>query len=64
MNNLKNYLNYLKIGIDKLDLLKLQKIENIIFKKIRENKKYLYVVMGVLRQLQIIFYVILIKELN
>ena len=39
MNNLKNYLNYLKIGIDKLDLLKLQKIENIIFKKIRENKK-------------------------
>ena len=39
MNNINNYINNLKIGIEKLDLLKLQKIENIIFKKIRENKK-------------------------
>ena len=39
MKNLKIYLNYLKKGIDKLDLLKLQKIENIIFKKIQENKQ-------------------------
>ena len=39
MKNFKNYLSFLKIGIEKLDLLKLQKIENIIFKKIRENKK-------------------------
>ena len=39
MKNLRNYLNYLKIGIEKLDLQKLQRIENIIFKKIRENKK-------------------------
>ncbi|MDB4594779.1 SIS domain-containing protein [Candidatus Pelagibacter sp.] len=39
MKNLKNYLKYLRSGIDKLDLIKLQKIENIIFKKIIENKK-------------------------
>ena len=39
MKNLKNYLDYLKIGIEKLDLQKLQRIEDIIFKKIRENKK-------------------------
>tara|TARA_B110000027_G_C16032412_1_gene261480 strand:+ start:158 stop:745 length:588 start_codon:yes stop_codon:yes gene_type:complete len=35
----KNYLSNLKNVIDKLDLLKLQKIENIIFNKIKENKK-------------------------
>ena len=33
MKNVKNYLNYLKIGIERLDLLKLQRIEDIIFKK-------------------------------
>ena len=39
MNNIKNYINTLRIGIEKLDLLKLQKIENIIYKKIIDNKK-------------------------
>jgi len=39
MKNIKNYINNLKISIEKIDLLKLQKIENIIFKKIKENKK-------------------------
>ena len=39
MKKFKNYLSNLKNVIDKLDLLKLQKIENIIFNKIKENKK-------------------------
>ena len=39
MKNYKNYLSYLKNGIDKLDLSKLQRIENIIFNKIKKNKK-------------------------
>ena len=39
MKNIRNYLSFLKIGIEKLDLFKLQKIEDIIFKKIVENKK-------------------------
>ena len=39
MKNINNYLSYLKDGIKNLDLLKLQKIEDIIFKKIKENKK-------------------------
>ena len=39
MKKFENYLSSLKNVIDKLDLLKLQKIENIIYKKIKENKK-------------------------
>ena len=39
MINYKNYLSYLKKGIDKIDLIKLQKIENIIFNKLKKNKK-------------------------
>ena len=39
MNNINNYINNLKIGIEKLNLLKLKKIEDIIFKKIKEDKK-------------------------
>ena len=39
MNNINNYINNLKIGIEKLNLLKLKKIEDIIFKKIKEGKK-------------------------
>ena len=39
MKNYKNYLSYLKKGIDKLELSKLQKIENIILSKIKKNKK-------------------------
>lgn len=39
MKKFENYLSNLKNVIDKLDLLKLQKIENIILKKIKENKK-------------------------
>ena len=34
MNNIENYLSHLKVGIEKLDLLKLQVIEDIILKKI------------------------------
>ena len=37
--NINNYINNLKIGIEKLNLLKLKKIEDIIFKKIKEDKK-------------------------
>ena len=39
MKNIKSYIYNLEAGIKKLDLIKLQKIENIIFKKIKENKK-------------------------
>ena len=39
MNSINNYINNLKIGIEKLNLLKLKKIEDIIFKKIKEDKK-------------------------
>ncbi len=39
MNNINNYINNLKLGIEKLNLLKIKKIEDIIFKKIKENKK-------------------------
>ena len=39
MKNITNYLSYLKSGINKLDLLKLQRIEDIIYKKIRDDKK-------------------------
>ena len=39
MNNIKNYINILKSGINTLDIEKLSKIENIILKKIKDNKK-------------------------
>tara|TARA_Y100000590_G_scaffold467795_1_gene648007 strand:- start:1191 stop:1778 length:588 start_codon:yes stop_codon:yes gene_type:complete len=39
MKNIKNYLEILKKGIDTLDIKKLIKIENIIFDKIKKNKK-------------------------
>lgn len=39
MKHIKNYLDILKNGINNLDLSKLSKIENIIFKKINDNKK-------------------------
>ena len=39
MKNIKNYLEILKKGIDTLDIKKLKKIENIIFDKIKKNKK-------------------------
>ena len=39
MKNIKSYIYNLEVGIKKLDLLKLKKIEDIIFKKIKENKK-------------------------
>ena len=39
MNNIKNYLENLKFIIDNLDIIKLQKIEDIIFKKISKNNK-------------------------
>ncbi len=39
MQNIKNYLKILKNGIDTLDILKLNKIENILFEKIKKNKK-------------------------
>ena len=39
MKNIKNYLKILKNGIDTLDISKLNKIENIIFEKIKKNKK-------------------------
>ena len=39
MKHLKNYLNNIKITADNLNITKLLKIENIIFKKIKNNKK-------------------------
>jgi len=39
MRNIKNYLKILKNGIDTLDISKLTKIENIIYDKIKKNKK-------------------------
>ena len=39
MNNIKNYIKILKSGVNTLDIEKLSKIENIIFNKIKENKK-------------------------
>jgi phosphoheptose isomerase len=39
MKNIKSYIYSLEAGIKKLDLLKLKKIEDIIFKKIKEDKK-------------------------
>ena len=39
MNNIKNYIKILKTGVNTLDIEKLSKIENIIFNKIKDNKK-------------------------
>jgi len=39
MKHIKNYLKILKNGVNTLDIAKLQKIENIIFSKIKQNKK-------------------------
>ena len=39
MKHIKNYLKILKNGVNTLDVAKLQKIENIIFNKIKQNKK-------------------------
>jgi len=39
MKNIKNYLNNIKKGIDELNLLKLGKIEKVIFNAIKSNKK-------------------------
>ena len=39
MQNIKNYLKTLKNGIGTLDISKLSKIEDIIFDKIKKNKK-------------------------
>ena len=39
MKHIKNYLSTLKKGINALDFIKLQKIEEIIFNKIKKNKK-------------------------
>ena len=39
MNHIKNYLGTLKKGINDFDVIKLQKIEEIIFDKIKKNKK-------------------------
>ena len=39
MNNIENYIKNLKYVVEKLDLIKLKKIENIILKKIQQNKK-------------------------
>ena len=39
MKHIKNYLSTLKKGINALDVIKLQKIEEIIFNKIKKNKK-------------------------
>ena len=39
MNNIKNYIKILKSGVNTLDIEKLSKIENIIFNKIKDNKK-------------------------
>ncbi len=39
MEHIKNYLKILKNGVDTLNITKLQKIENIIFSKIKQNKK-------------------------
>ena len=39
MKHLKNYIKNIKITADNLNITKLLKIENIIFKKIKNNKK-------------------------
>jgi len=39
MKHIKNYLNILKNVVNTLDIARLQKIENIIFNKIKQNKK-------------------------
>jgi len=39
MKHIKNYLQILKNGVDTLNITKLQKMENIIFSKIKQNKK-------------------------
>ena len=39
MNHIKNYLSTLKKGINDFDIVKLQKIEKIIFDKIKKDKK-------------------------
>ena len=62
MKHIKNYLSTLKKGINALDVIKLQKIEEIIFNKIKKNKKYLYVEMVDPHLLLTIFYVISTKE--
>ena len=61
MKNINNYLNKIKNGIENLDIYKLQKIEDVIFNKIKKKKKFLFAVMVALPQSQIIFYVILTK---
>ena len=38
MSHIKNYLKTLKFGIDILNISKLEKIENIIYEKIKKNK--------------------------
>ena len=61
MKKFENYLSNLKNVIDKLDLLKLQKIENIIFNKIKENKKIFVCGNGGSASVANHFYVISIK---
>ena len=39
MKNINNYLNKIKNGIENLDIYKLQKIEDVIFNKIKKKKK-------------------------
>ena len=39
MKHIKNYLHILEEGIHSLDLTRLLQIENIIFNKIKQNKK-------------------------
>ena len=39
MKNIKNYLNYIKQGIDTLNLLKLSEIEKVVFDAIKSDKK-------------------------
>jgi D-sedoheptulose 7-phosphate isomerase len=39
VRNLKKYLEHIKYGIDKLDISKLKIIENLLFEKIKKNKK-------------------------
>ena len=64
MNNLKSYTQDLIKAIELIDLKQVSKVEKLITKKILLKKKYLPVEMVVQPQLQIIFYVILIKELK
>ena len=40
MKNINNYLNKIKNGIENLDIYKLQKIEDVIFNKIKKKKNF------------------------